>query len=74
MIPSYVKVVEKAKELHRRIGDFRVISWDFAVDEAGEPVFIEMNLKYGGTKYHQLVRGPLFGDRTEKILNDVYTK
>lgn len=71
-VPHFDRIVETALKLHRKIGDFRLISWDFSVNPEGEPVFIEMNLKYGGTKYHQLGSGPLFGDRTEEILNEVY--
>ena len=56
------------------MGDFRLISWDFTVGEDGEPVFIEMNLKYGGTMYHQLSSGPFFGEDSDEILDEIYGK
>lgn len=74
LIPGWDNVVTTAKRLHERMGNFRIISWDFAVDENEEPVFIEMNLKYGAMEYHQLQNGPLFGDMTERVLNEVYKK
>ncbi len=73
-LPSFDKVVDAAKRLHQKIGDFRIISWDFTVAPDGEPIFIEMNLKYGGVMFHQLSAGPLFGDDTEAILDEIYGK
>lgn len=73
-IPSFDKVCETAKMLHQKVGDFLLISWDFTVGEDGEPIFIEMNLNYGGIMYHQLSKGPLFGDQTEEILDKVFKK
>ena len=73
-VPGYANIVETAKKLHGRMGNFRIISWDFAVDENEQPIFIEMNLKYGAMEYHQLQNGPLFGDMTDRLLNEVYRK
>ncbi len=74
VVPHFKEVKDMAMKLHQKIGDFRWISWDFSVSPEGEPIFIEMNLKYGGLKYHQLGFGPIFGDDTERILNEVYNK
>lgn len=71
-IPSYKKVCDAAILCHQKMGDFRLISWDFTVGQDGEPIFIEMNLKYGGTMYHQLSSGPFFGKETDDILNEIY--
>ncbi|MCL2695601.1 MAG: hypothetical protein FWE69_04685 [Clostridiales bacterium] len=73
-VPGYDKVVLAAKRMHRKMGDFRIISWDFAVSPEGEPVFIEMNLNYGGIVYHQLSGGPLFAEDTDALLDEVYGK
>lgn len=73
-VPSYDKVCDIAVRLAAKMGDFKLISWDFTVGEDGEPVFIEMNLKYGGTMYHQLSSGPLFGDDSDEILDEIYGK
>ena len=52
----------------------RLISWDFAIGQDGEPILIELNLTYGGLSTHLLSNGPLFGDRTPEILARVYNK
>lgn len=73
-VPGWNNVVATAKKLHQRMGNFRIISWDFAVDEDEQPVFIEMNLKYGAMEYHQLMNGPLFGKMTDRVLDEIYGK
>lgn len=73
-VPGWDNVVNAAKTLHNKMGNFHIISWDFAVDENEQPVFIEMNLKYGGIKNHQLMNGPLFGDMTDRVLDEIYGK
>lgn len=74
LVPGWDNVVSTAKKLHERMGNFRIISWDFAVDADEQPVFIEMNLKYGAMEYHQIMNGPLFGDMTDRVLDEVYGK
>lgn len=73
-VPGYDKLISAVKVLHNKMGNFRLVSWDFAIAEDEEPIFIEMNLKYGGIMYHQMSGGPLFGEDTEKILNDIFGK
>jgi len=52
----------------------KLISWDLAIGEDGEPILIEANLTYGELDFHQLCNGPIFGDMTmtQKILSTVY--
>ena len=71
-IPGFDKAVETVIRLHPLFPHFRLVSWDVAVDEEGEPVVIETNLKYGELDFHQLNNGPLFGDKTEQILQEVF--
>ncbi len=73
-IPGYEKCAAAVDRLHPQIPRFRLISWDFSVDETGEPVLIEANLHYGQLDFHQLNNGPVFGDDTEKILSEVFAK
>lgn len=68
-IPSYHKVVETAKRLHLSLPHFNIAAWDFAVDENGEPVFIEWN---ANPDLSQSAFGPAFGDDTERILKEIY--
>ena len=45
----------------------KIASWDFCINENGEPIFIEVNLKYPSTMLTQILYGSIFGDRTEKL-------
>ena len=72
-VPSYAECKELAKKLALRfVGFSKLISWDFAIDENGDPIFIEANLSFGGLHLHQMTNGPLFGDLTEKVLTKVF--
>lgn len=71
-IPSYHKCLEAVSKLHVQIPHFRLISWDFSVDRAGEPILIEANFNYGQLDFHQLNNGPLFGEDTPMILDEVF--
>ena len=51
-----------------------MISWDIVIDETGEAHMLEANFAKGGLSAYQLANGPLFGDDTEKILNEVFNK
>lgn len=73
-IPSYDKAVALVKKAHPLIGHFRLVSWDIAIDKEGEPVLIEANMRKGGINFHQFNNGALFGDLTEKILDEVFVK
>ena len=71
-LPCVDKAVSLVKRAHPFMGHFRLISWDVAIDEEGEAVLIEANLSLGGINNVQISGGPLFGDDTEKILDEVF--
>lgn len=74
-IPNFDKCKELVIYLSNRfLRISKLISWDLAVDENGEPVVIEVNLCYGGTDIHQIANGPLFGDKTEEVLDCIFRK
>lgn len=73
-IPSFEKLQELIPQLHCQIPHFRMVSWDIAIQEDGEPVLVEANLCNGELDFHQLNNGPLFGDDTQKILCEVFGK
>lgn len=41
-------------------------------NETGESIFIEANLCKGSVEIHEFNNGPLFGEDTKKILDEVY--
>lgn len=73
-IPGIDKAIDMVKEMHPRIPHFRLVSWDLSIGEDGEPILIEANLSYGGIQVHQLNNGPVFGDDTEQVLQEVFGK
>lgn len=71
-IPSYDKAVELVKRAHPLIAHFRLVSWDIAIDKDGEPVLIEANMRKGSINFHQFNNGPLFGELTERVLDEIF--
>ena len=71
-IPSYEKAVEMVKGIAPTVPHFRLVSWDIAIGDDGEPIFIEMNPAYGELDFHQLNNGPIFGEDTEEVLEEVF--
>ncbi len=69
VIPSYDKILETVRREAARMGHYRIIGWDIAVDESGEPVFIEYNCNPG---QNQMSSGPTLGDLTEEVLDEVF--
>lgn len=73
IVPGYDECVHLSIMLAKRLSMVsRLISWDFAIDHKGAPVLIEMNPTYGGLEVNQLTNGPVFGDMTEAVLNEVF--
>ena len=72
VIPDMDKVIDFAGKAALRIPHFRLVSWDIAVREDGEPVLIEANFFDGEIDFHQLNNGPLFKEDTEAILREVF--
>lgn len=72
VVPNFRKVVSEVKKAALRVPQFGVASWDFVVDEEGEPVLIEYNVGRGGIDIHQYNNGPLYGDKTDQIIDYVF--
>lgn len=71
-IPSFDKAVELVKFAHPLIGHFRLVSWDIAIDKEGDPVLIEANMRKGSINFHQFNNGPIFGELTNTVLDEVF--
>lgn len=71
--PAFQKVVETIKKCHYEVPMIKVISWDVTVDEEGNPVLIEPNFG-GDLRVNQAITGPILGDMTEKVLDDMLLK
>lgn len=71
---GYDKAEALVKQAHPLVPYFRLVSWDVAIDENGDAFLLEANLAKGCLDFHQLTRGPLFGEDTKAILDDVFGK
>lgn len=70
-VPAFEQIIEIIKKEHTKLAHFKLVGWDFSVDEQGDPVFIEYNVCPGS---NQITFGPTFGDLTEEVLEEVYIK
>lgn len=71
VIPSYERIIDIVKQEHKKLAHFKIIGWDFSVDQVGDPVFIEYNVCAGT---NQITFGPTFGDLTDEVLEEVFIK
>ena len=70
-VPSYEKTLEKVKEYHLQLPFFKLMAWDIAIDEDGEPTLIEFNMT---PDLSQSAYGPAFGDYTDIILKEAMSR
>ncbi|MBO4966322.1 MAG: hypothetical protein J6C81_08715 [Muribaculaceae bacterium] len=73
-IPDYTNIIKEIKVLQWQLCQFRLLSWDIAIDSDGQPVLIEVNMHSGQLDFHQLNNGPVFGEDTPLILEEVFGK
>lgn len=74
VVPNYDKCVEMATHLAKRFVTItRMISWDFTIDEKGNPLLIEFGFTFGGLNFHQICNGPIFGDIIHDVLREVFS-
>lgn len=71
-IPAFDRVRDTALALAARTPHLKLIAWDFAVDENGDVVLIELNASMPGQ--NQETCGPTFGDLTDRVLAEVFGK
>lgn len=71
-IPSFNEAVNLAKKASLMVPHFRMVAWDISILENGMPVLIEANFYDGQLDSHQIHNGPLFGEITGKILDEVF--
>ena len=59
-------VIENHAFLYPTLG---MVAWDFAVGADGSPIFLEGNTKVPGIFWIQFCTGPIFGERTQEVVN-----
>ena len=74
-IPNFEQCKNLVKKAALRFATTsRLLSWDIAIDEDGNPAIIEVNLSYGSLYTQQITHGPIFGDDTKEILDEVFSR
>lgn len=73
-IPGIDEIKKIVKQKALRLSRFcKMVSWDFAIGEDGDPVFIEVNMSYGEVNFHQMTNGPLLKDLTPSVIKEVFS-
>lgn len=70
-LPNYNKLVKAAKELALQLPYSRYAGWDLSIDSNGDPILIEVNLSCPGGNIMQIPNGPLFGEMSNEILQEI---
>lgn len=68
------KIKALVKDAAQRFPHFRLIGWDIAINSNNEPVIIEANLTMSGMDVIETICGPLFGEYTDQVLEEVFLK
>lgn len=68
-IEHYDEIVDFIKNCHQKYFPFaNLIGWDVIIDESAHPIVIEINLDSADIAAHQIFNGPVFGERTDEVL------
>ena len=72
-VPNFDEIKRLTCHAHCRNPYIRLISWDIALDEGDEPVFIECNFS-GMIQIHEATTGPVFGKYMDDICDSYLLK
>ena len=68
-LPNFEEALKMTTSIHEILPHFGIIGFDLCFDEAGTPRLMEFNIRSPGALYYQYANGPLFGDRTQEIID-----
>lgn len=68
-VPNYEAVKDTVCRAAAKMAHFKLVGWDIAVSQAGEPVLVEYNVIPGQS---QGTCGPAFGELTDDVLTEVF--
>ncbi len=72
-LPNFEKALEMTTRIHEKLPHFGFMGFDICFAEDGTPTVMEYNIKGPGVLYYQYVNGPLFGERTQEVI-DTFSK
>ena len=67
-VPFFEEMCRAVEKAHVAVPHFGLAFWDVSVDVNGEPIIVEMNLRYPDSYVPQIAGGPFFGDYTDDVL------
>ncbi len=67
-VPNFDKVCKAIEKAHKCIPHFGFAFWDVCINENGEPVIVEVNLRYPDATIPQVAYGPFLGEYTDRIM------
>ncbi|WP_445000719.1 sugar-transfer associated ATP-grasp domain-containing protein [Halomonas mongoliensis] len=68
VIKNFESYVEFVKALHNDIPHHHLVSWDIAVGDDEQPIFIEHNFAGLMWLYQAATGRPIFGDLTDEVI------
>ena len=68
-LPNFEKALEMTTRIHEKLPHFGFAGFDVCFDEDGSPRIMELNIRGPGVLYYQYTNGPLFGDRTQEVID-----
>lgn len=72
IIPNFKNVVNTAIKCHiKYLPNCSFVAWDFSLTKDNKPILIEANLKFPSCFGVQLCTSPLFGERTQEVIDYV---
>ena len=72
-VPSFDRIKEQVIHAHCRMPYVKLISWDIALDQDDNPVFIECN-HAGMIQIHEATTGPVFGELMDELCDEYLLK
>ncbi len=68
-LPNYKEALELTTSIHETLPHFGFIAFDVCFDLNGAPRIMELNIRGPGMLYYQYANGPLFGERTQEVID-----
>lgn len=75
VLPNFKDVIDTAINTHiNNVPNCSLVGWDFSLTKDNKPILIEANLKFPSCSGVQMCSSPMFGDRTQEVIDFVKAK
>jgi len=71
-LPNFNELEKIIMQGHERLPHFKLVYWDFGLDNLNQYVMIEYNLLFPGINYHQVIDGPIFEKYLDGIMDNLH--